>query len=329
MTNMFKFIHNYIPDPVLLKFGPFTIHWYGFFIILGFLLGLFLALKLVKQYNAIDKKVIYDISFYGLLFGIIGDRIYYVLYAWELYRENLWDVIKIWEGGLAIHGGIIAGILVLLVYARRSASLHQWGLWIVTKGLLPGKTQNATPKNNDPSLDKKYWGWYFWFLADIIIVILLAGLAIGRFGNYFNQELFGRPTNLPWGIPIETRFIPVEYTGAQYFHPTFLYESLADLLILGILFILHARRVNALRFDITDGEREQQHISPRRRFEISYFGNIALLGIALYSIVRFLNEFLRIDYSPLAFGIRWAQIVSVLLIAVCMSVWFFKRISKV
>lgn len=223
--------------------------------VIGGLLGFFIVLKLAKLYK-LETKIFSDLLFYWVVGAIVGARTYYVIYAWALYKDNLWDILKIWQGGLAIHGIIIGGFVATLIYCK-------------------------IKKHN------------FWQISDLLAVGLVAAQVIGRVGNYFNQEIFGKPTNLPWGIPIDAAHRPEQFTNFNYFHPTFLYESLGNLLILGILLLLHKFRL-------------------KKRHWLQ--GNIFLIYILLYSIQRFCLEFLRIDYSPLVFGMRWAQLFSAILV---------------
>jgi len=254
---MFSVIHTYHPQPILFRLGPLEIHWYGFLMVIGGLVGLAVILSLVKKTDP-ERKLFQDLLLYFVIGAVIGARIYYVIYAWEMYRDNLFDVFKIWQGGLAIHGIMLGGFAATYVFCRV-------------------KKQS------------------FWRIADFAVIGLAAAQAIGRAGNYFNQEIFGKPTALPWGIPIDAINRPAAFLGAEYFHPVFLYECLGNLLIACLLYFLMRQRLNA-------GKRQE--------------GNIFLLYLILYSTQRFLLEFLRVDYSPFVFGVRWAQIVSVGLIIV-------------
>jgi phosphatidylglycerol---prolipoprotein diacylglyceryl transferase len=271
---MFNFLHTFNPQSILFKLGFLEIHWYGFLIAIGAGLAFGVFYYLAKKYG-LNKERVYDLTFYLVIFGLIGDRLYYVIYAWGYYSQNLLDIFKIWEGGLAIHGAMIAGIIVILVYAKR----HKLSPWLI---------------------------------LDILVVCLALAMSLGRWGNYFNQELFGWPTNLPWGIPILPTHRPVELIGSNYFHPTFLYESLWDLLIFVSLFIWHQLRL------------AKQKIPG----QIRGLGNIALVYFILYSIGRFGNEFLRIDYSPYVFGVRWAQVASLTIIAICLAIAGYKIFRK-
>ena len=262
-----NFLHYFNPSPVFINFGPFTIYWYGFFIVLGMMLGIILTLRLAK-YHKINEDIIIDLSFWLIIFAIIGARVYHVLLQFSYYKNHLLEIPMIWQGGIAIHGAIFAGILVIWRFSR---------------------------KNNIPFLK----------ITSIIVPSLALAQVIGRWGNYFNQELFGKPTNLPWGIPISTIRLPEEYVGLTYFHPTFLYESIGNLLIFVILIYLN---YIILKF---------------KKIKLEYLTFIYLI---LYSILRFFTEFIRIDITPEIFGLRLPQLISVLIIFV--SSYFFYKLYK-
>ena len=188
---MITFLHNFVPQPLALSIGFLNIHWYGLFAVAGILAGLAVVWRIGKT-RGITADEIFDLAFYIIIFGILGARIYSVFLDWPYYLQNPMQIVAVWNGGLAIHGAIIGGALALLVYARKN--------------------------------QQSFWRW-----ADLIAVSLPLGQAIGRFGNYFNQELFGAPTNLPWGIPIEPALRPSQFSAEQYFHPTFLYEAILNI----------------------------------------------------------------------------------------------------
>lgn len=271
---LFNFLHSYLPSPILIKIGWLEIHWYGFLIALGAFLAFLLVLRLGQKYG-LAKEKIYDLAFYLIIFGLIGDRLYYVIYAWPYYSQHLLDIFKIWQGGLAIHGAMIAGILVIFLYGQK--------------------------KKINP-----------WLIADIFIMALPLAMAFGRWGNYFNQELFGRPTDLAWGIPILPEKRPLEFLSNNYFQPTFLYESIWDLLIFVIIYGWHKIRL-------------AKYKNPE---SIRGLGNITLTYFILYSLGRFFNEFLRTDYSPYFLGLRWAQFFSLIIIGVCLVILLTKKIKK-
>lgn len=197
-------------NPVAISFGFVEIRWYAIFILIGFLIGIYLIIRESKRLN-IDKNVILDLCFYLILVSIIGARLYYVIFEFDMYKDNLIDIFKIWNGGLAIHGGIIAGIVFAYFYTKKK-------------------------KIN------------FFRVTDIIAPSLVLGQAIGRWGNFFNSEAYGPITTLQnlkqLHIPqfiIDGMYIK-EYGIYNYYHPTFFYESLWCLLCFIILIIIRRNK---------------------------------------------------------------------------------------
>lgn len=272
---MFNFLHTYSPQPIIFSLGPFSIYWYGLLIVIGILVGLWLTIKLGRRYG-ISSDDIFELVLYLIVFGLLGGRLYYLFLELDYYLINPLDVFKIWQGGLAIHGVLIGGIITLIVWTKK-------------KKYFPLLTRGGIPPN----------GSTFWQWADLLAPAIILGQAIGRWGNYFNQELFGWPTNLPWGIPIDQVNRPFQFINNNFFHPTFLYESLADLLVFLILIFLH----------------KKQKLKS---------GSIFLIYLILYSVVRFIMEFWRID-STYNFGfLRWPQVISLVIIILVM-IFFIKR----
>lgn len=280
---MINFLHSFEPNPVLVSFGLIKIHWYGFFIVLAIILALSVSFFLANKYR-INKDDLFDLSFYLIIFGIVGARIYDVFLEWRYYLENPLDVFKIWQGGLAIHGGILAGILVLCFFVKK-------------------KKIRGLSGNN-------FWDDFF-SLSFIIVPGLALAQSVGRWGNYFNQELFGSPTNLPWGIPINILNRPVEYIFNDFFHPTFLYESIGSLFIFALLISFH---FYFLRKD-------------KVSFQLKFFVSASYL--ILYSILRFFLEFIRIDFAPMFLGLRFPQIMSVLIVLFCIFLIFNFNYKKI
>jgi phosphatidylglycerol:prolipoprotein diacylglycerol transferase len=173
------------PGPLVFQLGPFALRWYGLLIALAVLLGLALASRLAKA-RGIDPVLVADLLPLLVLGAVIGARVYYVALEWRQYAGNWGEMIAIWRGGIAIHGALLGGILTTVIYCR----------W----------RRQA-----------------FWPLLDVLVPAVALGQAIGRWGNFFNSEAFGLPTDLPWKlrIPVENR--PVEFMGDLYFHPTFLH----------------------------------------------------------------------------------------------------------
>ena len=247
------FLHSWHPQPILLHLGSLQIHWYGLTLALGALAGWLLSRWLAKR-DGIDQRRFDDLSMWLLIFGLLGGRLYHVLNELPYYLDHPGQIIAIWQGGLAIHGAIIGGLLTVIIYARQ---------------------QKLNP----------------WKLVDIIVPGLALGQAIGRWGNYFNQELFGRPTNLPWGIPIDITHRPTGYEAFQFFHPTFLYESLGSLVIVGILVWVCRKYLS--------------HWAP---------GSVTLLYFILYPLLRISTESLRLDPTPIIAGVRLPILVSSVMI---------------
>jgi phosphatidylglycerol:prolipoprotein diacylglycerol transferase len=255
---MINFLHTFRPEAIWLSFEPINIYWYGLFIVLGMLAALLISLKLAKYYE-LSAENIFDLSFWLIIAGLAGARLYDVGLNLRYYLIFPEKILAVWEGGLAIHGGIIAGLIVIWLYGRRK-------------------------KIN------------FWKLGALIVPGLALAQTIGRWGNYFNQEIFGQPTTLAWGIPIDPSNRPIVYQADQYFHPVFLYESLGCLLIAAMLLIINWRA--AKRKTITTA------------FQV-WSVNLYMI---LYSILRFFLEFIRLDETPHFLGWRWPQIVSLIMI---------------
>ncbi len=193
-------------NPVIFSIGNIEIRWYAVLILIGVLLGFLVAIVEGKR-KGIDKGDIFDLGFYMVLFGIIGARLYYVAFNYSVYKGNFLDIFKTWNGGLAIHGGIIAGLITIIVFA------------LVKKIKILKLTDLAVPS------------------------VILAQ-AIGRWGNFFNSEAHGPATTLEALKAL--KFIP-NYVikgmniGGVYYHPTFYYESLWCLC--GFILLIIVRRI--------------------------------------------------------------------------------------
>lgn len=196
-------------NPILIEIGNIKIYWYSIMILLGVILGYILIVKESKKYN-ISKEKISDMIFYTMIIGILGARIYYVIFNLKYYLSNPLDIIKVWEGGLAIHGGIIAGSLYIIYY---------------------------TKKNKINTLK----------IFDICAPGLLIGQAIGRWGNFFNGEAHGPITTLKHlkDMHIPNFIINGMKINGNYYVPTFLYESIWC--ILGLILILIIRRLKIIK----------------------------------------------------------------------------------
>ena len=180
-------------DPVAIAFGPIEIRWYALFIVMGISLAVWLAMWLANQ-RGMNGEAILDIAPIVVLAAIVGARLYYVILEWDRYQSDLGGAINIREGGLTIHGAIVAGVFTAWLLLRRQQG--------------------------------SVWQWF-----DCLVPALALGQAIGRWGNWANQEAFGTPTSLPWAVTIDPARRPDGYEQFSTFHPTFLYESILSLLL--------------------------------------------------------------------------------------------------
>jgi phosphatidylglycerol:prolipoprotein diacylglycerol transferase len=254
------------PGAVALQIGPFTLRWYGILMAGAMAIGLWLAHRDALR-RGIDPEPLLKASELALLGGLIGARLYYVLFNLDYYSQFPWKVFAVWEGGLAIHGGVIGGVLLGGGYA--------WWRGLPVLGYL-----------------------------DIAAPSLALGQAIGRWGNFFNEEAFGTPTDLPWKLYIPPSNRPVEYAQSDFFHPTFLYESLWDLLVFVVLVRVFRDRVSR---------------AP---------GALFLTYLGLYSVGRFFTEGLRTD-ALMAGSLRVAQLVSIVgIVAAIVGVPLLVRRSR-
>jgi len=246
-------------DPVAFTIGPLEVRWYGILIAGSFLLGSMLALKEVER-QGWDQDKFLNILLVVIPCSIIGARLYYVAFEWEYYSRFPSKIFATWEGGLAIHGGLIFGVLS--------------GYFMVRK-----------------------YGYNFWQALDIVAPSIILGQAIGRWGNFFNQEAYGYevdPQKAPWAM----------YIDGAYRHPTFLYESLWNLAV--FLFLLWFRRRKGL-----------------------YKGDVFLAYALLYSLGRFFIEGLRTDSLMLTPTLRVAQVLSAAVIIVAGALLFYRHRKKV
>jgi phosphatidylglycerol---prolipoprotein diacylglyceryl transferase len=226
------------PSPVIFEVGPFALRYYGLCIAIGVAVATWLTARELAR-KGYDGALALDALFFVVPLGLIGARVYHVITDYDLYDGNphpfFPGVFEIWNGGLGIYGAVLGGFLGLLLFAR-------------IRGINP------------------------LVLADAAAPGLILAQAIGRWGNYFNQELFGRPSSLPWAIEIAPENRPSGFASEVAFHPTFLYESIWNVLVCFILLFVARRFANSLKN-----------------------GDIALLYVCLYSVGRFFVETLRID----------------------------------
>jgi phosphatidylglycerol:prolipoprotein diacylglycerol transferase len=184
-------------DPTAIEIGSLSIRWYALFILSGIIVAIWLARELARR-RGMDPEFILDIAPLVVVSGLIGARVYYVLLRLGYFIDHPSEIINIRLGGMTIHGAIVAGVLMLAYLChRRRESLLRW--------------------------------------TDVIVPGLAMAQAIGRWGNWANQEAFGTPSDLPWAVEISPRRRPDEYPDSATFHQTFLYESIANVLIAAVL----------------------------------------------------------------------------------------------
>jgi phosphatidylglycerol:prolipoprotein diacylglycerol transferase len=191
--------------PIFLRIGPLEIRYYGLMYVLSFILGYFLVRSLSRRKGlSLKNEDILDVFLVTIPLGIMFARLYYVAFHWSFYRTNLWEIPAVWHGGLAIHGGLIGGVLGLFISSR----------W------------KKVP---------------FWSVADLVVPAVALGQTLGRIGNFLNGDAFGTPTTLPWGLvfPWDSP-AGMAYPGLPL-HPAMLYEAFGNLLIFFLLWRLSRR----------------------------------------------------------------------------------------
>ena len=252
------------PGAVAFQIGPLVVRWYGILMAAAIVVGLWLGHREARR-QGLPADDIVSAGQWAILAGLIGARAYEVIFNWDYYGEYPAKIIAVWEGGLAIHGGLIAGPLVGAFLAYR------WRLPVL-RGL------------------------------DVAAPSIAIGQAIGRWGNFFNEEAFGRPTDLPWKLYISPPHRPPGFTQYEFFHPTFLYESLWDFAIFLVLVLVLRNRV------------------------LTRPGLLFFAYVGLYSVGRFVIEGLRLD-SFWVGGIRVPQAASVVGVAIAIAgiMWISTR----
>nr|WP_091614259.1 prolipoprotein diacylglyceryl transferase [Marinococcus luteus] len=250
-------------DRVAFEVGSVPIYWYGILIGLGALLGYILASYEAKK-RGLPEDIFADLLIFAIPISIICARLYYVIFEWDYYAQNPGSILAVWEGGLAIHGGLIGAVLTGIVFS---------------------KIKRVS----------------FWKLADIAAPSIILGQAIGRWGNFINQEAHGGEVSRSFleGLQLPEFIINQMYIEGAYYNPTFLYESLWN--IAGFLLLLGLRRVNLRR------------------------GELFLTYVIWYSFGRFFIEGMRTDSLMLFDTIRVAQLISVLLIVAAVSLILYRR----
>lgn len=250
------------PPSGSLELGPLRLNAYGLMIALGAIAATWLMGRRLESRKWGTRDDASSIAIWAVPAGVVGARIYHVITDWERFDGRWLDALKIWKGGLGIWGGLLLGTIV--------------GLWVAKRrGLRPAET------------------------LTIVAPALPLAQAIGRFGNWFNQELFGRATTLPWGLEIDDKHLPDGFASGTLFHPTFLYEAIGNIVLMAVLLQVDRRA----------------RLRP---------GQLFFVYVAGYATLRFFVEGLRIDPAKSAGGLRlnqWTSIVMVVVSVAVLVVW--------
>lgn len=252
-------------DPIAFSLGPIYVRWYGVIIAAGIVIAFLVGQReMVKR--GLHPDFLTDLLLWAVPLAIVGARIYYVIFEWENYKDNPAEIIAIWNGGIAIHGALIASVIVAYIFTKR---------------------RNTS----------------FLKVADILAPSILIGQAVGRWGNFINQEAHGGEVSRSF---LENLFIPdwiinQMYIDGAYYHPTFLYESLWSLA--GIIILLLLRRANLVR------------------------GEIFFFYVIWYSFGRFFIEGMRTDSLYVIGELRAAQLVSVVSIIIAVAFIIYRRVK--
>ncbi|MGY3835168.1 prolipoprotein diacylglyceryl transferase [Listeria ivanovii] len=251
-------------DPVAIQLGNISVKWYGVIIASAIVIALLLALSEANK-RKMDKEIIVDLLIWAIPISIISARIYYVIFEWDFYKNNLGEIVKIWHGGIAIYGALIGAVLTAVIFSRI----------------------------------KKI---SFWQLADVIAPSLIIAQAIGRWGNFMNQEAHGAETTRTFleNLHLPEFIINQMYIDGAYYQPTFLYESLWN--VIGFIILLVIRRTKIRR------------------------GELFLSYVIWYSFGRFFIEGMRTD-SLMWGDFRVSQVLSVLLIILSIGIIVYRRLK--
>lgn len=257
------------PSQIICTVFGVNIYYYGVLMAIAICVGTLVADYLGTKFFDLKKDLIIDLSPYLIIFGIIGARLYYCLMDFDFYLRFPTEILALRHGGISIHGAILGGAL---------------GLWIFSK-------------RHKLSAKK---------LCDVCAIGLPLAQAIGRWGNFFNSEAYGTPTNLPWKLYIAPQYRIIPYQDYEFFHPTFLYESILDFCLFIVLFLIVRKKA------------------------VSKDGQIALIYLILYSVIRIFVEICRVDSVRMVQGIPVAILVSggIILVSGAFLVKSFRKDKK-
>lgn len=252
-------------NPIAFSLGPIQVHWYGVIIGLGIALALWVAMREGEK-RGLDKDLFADLMLWAIPISILSARIYYVIFQWDYYVQHPSEILAIWNGGIAIHGALIGAVVTAYIFTKKR-------------------------------------GVSFWKVADIAAPSIILGQGIGRWGNFINQEAHGREVTRAFleNLMLPDFIVNQMYINGAYYHPTFLYESVWN--ILGFALLIGLRRVNLGR------------------------GEIFLSYVIWYSIGRFFVEGMRTDSLMLTDFLRMAQVISIGLIILAITLWVYRRVK--
>ncbi len=310
------FLHTYLPSPILISFGPFSVHWYGLFMFAGIAAGYAIARRNFSRAH-LTVALLNDLFTSLVLGGFVGARLYHVVNEFGYYWSHTLEIFAVWRGGLAIHGALLAGVIVIWFFIRKHNDVCNN---VIHDSQREGYKLQDTITRKNPVTNIQRPSLFlipcFLFLADLLAPSVALGQAIGRWGNYFRQELYGLPTSLPWGIPIDAANRLPDYTQYVYYHPVFLYESVWLIVIFLVLLFIVRRQWRPSQPSLAKGRISVSPPYEGGAREGVSFGRIFFLYLILAGLGRFFIEFLRIDPMPFIYGIRLQQLVSVVLIMI-------------
>jgi len=335
---MFAFLFNYQPNPILLNLGFIQIRWYSIILMIALASGFFVFYRLVcgrggfvtrpdkRTGNVSDTRTghrpvptdeIINLFFWTVVWAVIGGRLFHVLSFIDYYLARPFEIFYIWQGGISFYGIFLFGMATIAYWAKR--------LFLGKQG-----------KNFQfPITNFKKWFMGLFFLFDAGVVALAIAQTIGRWGNWFNGELFGLPCNFAWCIPINLANRPLEYISATHFHPVFLYESILMLLVFILLFKIYKNIYSSTPLIISDRcvknnidrINNNETMKQFNNKKILYYtpGIIFSIYLIFHGIVRFLLEFLRLDPQPELFGLRLFQYFALVEFAAGLFLYFYLR----
>lgn len=253
---------DYSPKAQVFHIGSISVNWYGLILVIAIVVAAYLARKKLAKDKIINHRQFEDLFFYAVIFGLVGARIGHVLFEFSYYRLHPQDIVKIWRGGISLYGSLLGGAVAVWWWCKK-------------------------------------YKVSFLKIADRILPFFALAQGIGRWGNYFNQELFGKPTDSWWGIFIEPANRPAIFYEQSHFHPAFFYESLLNIALFIFLLIVSKKNLSA--------------------------GKVTFFYIIGYTLIRFFMEFVRIDDTAMIGILRIPQVLSVLFFMLAIYLWTFGR----